>query len=95
MPHAEDNRLILVQFTVRPTRTLVSTSVSRGVGGPSSGLWRGWWSIGLGARDVAARPLHDQPMKCMLDFVTDENIQPMSYEHVMAWQKSWRTGGAQ
>lgn len=77
-------------FYVRETRTLAVAQVGARVGGPGSPVWRGGWSLGIGAgalADVAPDRVMDRLLVAM---ATRENASPMGPEARAAWMRTWR-----
>lgn len=88
-----ETRLVTVRFYVRPSRTLVTQTVARGVGGPGSALWGSGGRMGLGCGDVAESAPEALPLTLMRRLLSPDGVTPMSRDAWLAWQRSWRPGG--
>ena len=90
-----ETRLVTVRWFVRPSRTLVTSTVARGVGGPGSALWGSGGRLDLGAGDLAQTAPDDMARTLMMATLRPDSVQPMSRDQWVAWQRSWAPGGRQ
>lgn len=79
-------------FYVRPDRTLAVASVSRGVGGPGSALWRSGWALGMGSRDLVELAPPALPGALCRVFLQGPEVRQLTEAQKAAWIRSWRSG---